>query len=107
MGVTAAVAAVVGTTYSVYQGEEAKKQQNRALQMQAQANEQARTTAERQQATAEQNMAKANQKRPDTASILSEAGQAARGGAAGTMLTGTTGIDPSQLTLGKNTLLGG
>lgn len=107
MGVTAAVAAVVGTAYTVKSGEEAKKQQNRALEQQAQANAQAKAAAEKQQATAEQNMARANQKRPDTAAILSEAGQAARGGPAGTMLTGAQGIDPSMLTLGKNTLLGG
>ena len=36
MGVTAAVAAVVGTGYSVYSGEKQKKQQKKSLAMQTQ-----------------------------------------------------------------------
>lgn len=49
---------------------------------------------------------RANAKSPDVAAMLSANEQAAKGGAAGTMLTGATGIDPSTLQLGKNTLLG-
>jgi hypothetical protein len=39
--------------------------------------------------------------------ILDAATQAGKGGASGTMLTGSQGIDPNLLSLGKNTLLGG
>jgi hypothetical protein len=58
--------------------------------------------------------AAANQKEPE---ILSQPGtgaggrrggiQSPGGGAGGTMLTGPMGVDPSQLTLGRTTLLGG
>jgi hypothetical protein len=40
------------------------------------------------------------------ASILNGIQAAAKGGIAGTMLTGAGGVDPSTLVLGKNTLLG-
>jgi hypothetical protein len=47
-------------------------------------------------------------KKPDTNAILSAAEQAGKAGASSTMLTGTSGVDVSQLGLGKkNTLLGG
>lgn len=49
---------------------------------------------------------RANAKSPDLTAMLSANEQAAKGGVAGTMLTGATGIDPSTLQLGKNTLLG-
>lgn len=50
---------------------------------------------------------KANQKRADTNSLYSANQQAAKNGPSGTMLTGSNGIDPSALQLGKSTLLGG
>ena len=44
----------------------------------------------------------------DTGALQSTTKQAAQaGGPADTMLTGTVGVDPTSLTLGKNTLLGG
>jgi len=44
----------------------------------------------------------------DTGALQSTTKQAAQaGGPADTMLTGTVGVDPASLTLGKNTLLGG
>lgn len=49
---------------------------------------------------------RANQKTPNTRQILSEAEQAGKAGVSGTMLTGPQGIDPSSLTLGRNSLLG-
>ena len=45
-------------------------------------------------------------KTADTSRALSDAEQASKNGASGTMLTGSTGVAPSSLTLGKNTLLG-
>lgn len=50
---------------------------------------------------------RANQKKPDTAAIISSAKQSAAGGQSGTLLTGPQGIDTSQLTLGRTSLLGG
>lgn len=55
---------------------------------------------------ADENMNRATQKRPNTAGILSEAQQSGRAGVSGTMLTGSQGVDPSTLNLGRNTLLG-
>jgi hypothetical protein len=50
---------------------------------------------------------KANQKKPNGATLLSSNRMAAQGGVGGTMLTGPSGIDPSALSLGRTTLLGG
>jgi hypothetical protein len=107
MGVTAAVAAVVGTTYAVYSGEEAKKNQKQAMQQQEVAQTQQLAQAKEAAATSQQNINKANQRRPDTQAVMADAEMAGTGGASGTMLTGPQGIDPQQLALGKNTLLGG
>ena len=99
MGVTAAIAAVVGTGYSIYSGE-----QNRAAQKDAAAK--AEANAKKTQEQAEEQTNAANKKSADSASALSSAQQNAKGGASGTMLTGASGVDSSQLTLGKSTLLG-
>jgi uncharacterized protein HemX len=102
-----AVAAVASTAYTVYSGEQAREQQGKALDQQRQAQSEAKTAAEKQQATAEQNVNRANAKSPDAGAILSAAGQAAKGGASGTMLTGPSGVNQADLNLGKSTLLGG
>jgi hypothetical protein len=39
--------------------------------------------------------------------MLSNNQAQAKGGESGTMLTGSAGVDPASLNLGKNTLLGG
>ena len=107
MGVTAAVAAVVGTTYAVYSGEEQKKQQKEAMRQQEVAQTQQLAQAKEAASTSQQNINKANQRRPDTQAIMADTQMASGSGASGTMLTGPQGIDPQQLALGKNTLLGG
>lgn len=61
---------------------------------------------DRQLKAADENMNRATQKRPNTARIVDEAQQSGRAGASGTMLTGSQGVDPSALQLGRNTLLG-
>ena len=61
---------------------------------------------EKQLKAADENMNKASQKRPNTARIVDEAAQAGKAGASGTMLTGTQGVDPGSLQLGRSTLLG-
>jgi uncharacterized protein HemX len=102
-----ASAAVASTAYTIYAGEEASKKQGQAMDQQRQAQSEAKVSAEKQQATAEQNVNRANAKQPDAGAILSAAGQAAKGGPAGTMLTGPMGVNTADLNLGKSTLLGG
>lgn len=102
-----ATAAVASTAYTVYSGERAAEKQGEALNQQRQAQAEAKSAAEKQQASSEQNINRANAKSPDTGAILSAATQAAKGGAAGTMLTGPTGVNTADLNLGKSTLLGG
>lgn len=99
MGVTAAVAAVVGTGYSVYSGERASDM-NKSASRKAESN--AKTAAD----IADQANNRANGKRPNLGAMLSANASAAKAGGSGTMLTGVQGIDPNALTLGKNTLLG-
>jgi len=99
LSTVATVATIASAAYSIYSNEKAAKAQ-RAAQ------DQARAAAERQAAAAEQSFNRANQKRPDVSAILSAASQAARGGESSTMLTGSQGISPNMLSLGKNTLLG-
>lgn len=95
----AAAAAVAGTAYSIYSGE-------RAASAQKDAQAQAKQQAEKQAQAANQALNQANQKKPDTSAILSAAQQSWKSGQSGTMLTGSQGVDPTALTLGKSTLLG-
>ena len=107
-----AIAAVVASTVvsagvSYYQGQQQKKQQQKQLAMQKQANEDAKTRAKEAADRADIEQNRANRKRADVAAIQSKEEQAALTGPAGTMLTGVQGVDPDNLTLGGNTLLGG
>lgn len=56
--------------------------------------------------TQEQQFNKLNGKTPDAMAMAAENIQAGKNGPSGTLLTGPKGIDPSKLTLGRNTLLG-
>ncbi|AQW29118.1 hypothetical protein JK151_08905 [Ralstonia syzygii subsp. celebesensis] len=102
-GVTAAgvlaAAAVAGTAYSIYNGQQQASAQKDAAQK-------AQQNAAQQADQADQANNRANAKSPDVGAMLSANQQAAKGGMSGTMLTGPTGVDPSQLSLGKSTLLG-
>ena len=102
-----AAAAVAGTTYSVVAGEDAKKQQKKAMESQERAQAQQLAQTQAQQRRSEMAMNAANRKSPDVAGIMERAGQQAGGGPSSTMLTGPGGVDPSQLSLGRSTLLGG
>ncbi len=85
---------IAGTTAaSLYQGEQARKEQHKA--------------ADRARADADQAFNRANPKKPDAAQLLYGNQQSNSGGVGSTMLTGPQGIDPSGLSLGKTTLLGG
>ena len=107
MAVTAIVVGAVGVGYTVYAGEQQKKQQKKQLKAQERANQDAREAAEQVEKRADIEMNRANRKRADVAAIQSKEEQAALTGPAGTMLTGTSGVNPDNLTLGGNTLLGG
>jgi len=107
-GTAAAIGIGAGAMKNQYdQGKAAQKAAQQGLQMQQQAQAEGVKQAEAQAAVSQQAVNRANRATPDTAAIMSEAGQAAKGGGAGTMLTGPMGVDPNQLSLGKNTLLGG
>ena len=98
--------AVISSAATIYSTD-----QNRKTSHEAQ--DQAKTLADRQLAQAEEQAQqaeeaanKANARTPNTNAILSAAQQAAKNGISGTMLTGSSGVSPDQLTLGKSTLLG-
>ena len=103
----AAAAAVVGTGYAVYNGEQTRKAQGDANKKAQEAAKAQEANAQKTQDMQQQQINKANAKRPDVAAMLSGNEQSAKGGASGTMLTGPQGVDPNALNLGKNTLLGG
>ncbi len=98
LGVAVAVTAA-GVGISAAQGADQADQAKKSM-------EQSQANADRTAKQADQDFNRANQRKPDTAAILSAAQQAGKGGASGTMLTGAQGVDPASLTLGKNTLLG-
>ena len=95
----AAIAAIGSTAATIYTGEKNASAQKSA---QAQSKAQAEATAK----ASDEATNRSNQRRPDTAAILAANAQAGKGGQAGTMLTGSQGVDPSTLQLGKSTLLG-
>ena len=108
MAVTAIIAStVVGVGTSIYQGQQQKKAQKKQLEQQRKFNEEAKATAKEAQDRADVEQNKANQRRADVSAIRSQGEQAALTGPAGTMLTGNQGVNPNDLTLGGNTLLGG
>lgn len=95
-----------GVGYTIAAGEDAKRKQADALGKQERAQTQAVASAEKQSQQSQQLVNRANQKRPDVSSIMQAAADSSKGGAAGTMLTGPTGVDPNSLALGKSSLLG-
>ena len=111
MAVAAAIAstaiAAAGTTYSIVAGEEGKRQQKKALESQERAQAQQLAQTQAQQRRSEMAMNAANRRTPDVGGIMERAGQQAAGGPSATMLTGPGGVDPTQLSLGRSTLLGG
>ena len=106
MVVSAIVIGAASVGYQIYSGEKQKKQQEKQLQLQQQANKDAKERAEEAADRADIEMNKANQKKANVAAIRSKEDQSALSGPAGTLLTGTSGVDPNKLKLGGNTLLG-
>lgn len=96
----AIAAAVVAAAAGVYAADSSRKATNKATDA-------AKENAKKQLALQQEALGKENMKTPDMAGYLSANQRAAKGGQSGTLLTGPSGVDASQLTLGKNTLLGG
>ena len=91
MAVTAIASTVAAvSSYSSYRNQQKQQKKQLALQRQANADAKQRAKMAQDRADVEQNI---------------QQQEAAMGG--GTMLTGTTGVDPNKLNLGGNTLLGG
>ena len=88
---------VAGTAYTV---DNARKQGN-------QANDQAIKAAKANALQADEANNAANARNPDVAAMMASNLAAGKSGASGTMLTGPGGVDPSTLTLGRSSLLGG
>lgn len=82
-------------------------QQKAAQKAAEEANNAAAESAKKNQALQEQAMNRANAKTPDAGALLESNARAATTGAGSTMLTGPQGVNPNNLQLGKNTLLGG
>lgn len=93
-------AAIAGAGTAVYT---ANKQAKSAKA----ANQQNERLAAAEAQRSEQQFNKANQKTPDIAAMFSRNQDAMKQGIGTTFLTGAQGVAPSNLTLGKTTLLGG
>lgn len=99
MAITAAISALAGTAYAAKQGNDARREAQRATQA-------AETRAAAQADKADQAVNRANKKTPDIGALLTANEAGAQGGAGSTLLTGIGGVDPNELKLGKTTLLG-
>lgn len=105
IGMAVLAGAAAGTMVNQHQqGQKAQENQEKALRQQEQAQAEATARADKQASDAQQAMNKANQKAPDMGTIMDRV--AGSNGGGGTMLTGSQGVDPNALQLGKNTLLG-
>jgi hypothetical protein len=100
-----AAAAAAGTGYAISAGESGKKAQQQAMNEQRTAQQAMAAQARSQQRQSQQAMAAATRAQPDVAGIMQQAG--AEGGPTTTMLTGPMGVNPQDLQLGRQTLLGG
>tara|TARA_Y100000361_G_C10934110_1_gene225392 strand:- start:81 stop:404 length:324 start_codon:yes stop_codon:yes gene_type:complete len=107
MAFTAIALGAVSVGYQIYSGEQQRKQQKKQLKLQEQANMDAKKRAKEAADRADIEMNKENRKRADVSAITRKEEQAALTGPAGTMLTGVSGVNPNELNLGGNTLLGG
>ena len=106
LGVMAASAAAsVGVSAaSAIQG---KAAQDDAARQQKKAQQAATSKSISQQRQSEMVTNAANRRTPDINSIMSAASQASKTGPSATMLTGSSGVDPNSLALGRSSLLGG
>jgi len=102
----AAGVGAAGVGAGLYTGQQAAQGQKQALQAQKAAQKQGIQQALSTQRQGEIAQNAANMKAPDISAILQRAALAAKAGVGSTMLTGASGVNPSQLNLGKTSLLG-
>lgn len=95
MAYTAAVVAIAGAGYSIYSGEESKKQQKTALWRQERAQQEAKAAAISQRRQAESEVRRQNKRKPDVGALLEGARQAGKSGTGSTLLGGGSGSGPS------------
>lgn len=98
--------ATVAVAYTIYSGERAADNQRQQLELQRQAQANAMEQQKKADKMAEEATNKANSKRPDAQGIMAAAEQSAMAGDMSTMLTGSQGVKPEDLQLGRKTLLG-
>ena len=96
MAITAATA-VATTAYTV---DNSRKTSNKA-------NDLAKANALKNQQAQDEANNRANARGPDSSALMAANMLAAKAGQSGTMLTGPSGVDPTSLTLGKTSLIGG
>jgi len=107
MAIVGTIAAVASAYTAISSANEQRRVQKQQLAEQRKANEQAQSRATAEQQRSEQEYNRANRQNVDVTSSLDASELSAKQGASGTMLTGNMGVDPNELNLGKNTLLGG
>lgn len=93
-------AAFVAAAAAVYTADQNRKAQHAGQ-------DQVREQAKKAEIQSDIETNRVNAKKPNVGQMLAANQMSSMAGNAGTMLTGYQGIDPSQLQLGKNTLLGG
>jgi hypothetical protein len=104
-GTAAAIGLGAGAMKMQYDAGEAQKEAgDKQLQAQKDAQQANLTATQAQAESSQMAINQANKKAPDTSALLASA---AKSGVGGTMLTGPQGVDPNQLALAKNSLLGG
>jgi type II secretory pathway pseudopilin PulG len=99
-------AAVGPTAYGIVNGQQQEANQKKSLAAQNQAQQEAKANALSTERKSEEAQNAANQKTPDITAILRRAAAMGSNGLSSTMLTGPGGVAPSNLTLGKTSLLG-
>ena len=107
MVVTAVVVTAASTYVAVKNANNQRKVQEKALEDQRQANERAEQRAKQEMERSEQEYNRANRQEVNVENALDASELASKQGASGTLLTGSGGVDPNQLNLSSNTLLGG
>jgi hypothetical protein len=105
MGFVATGAVLAGV--SAFQGQKQKSAEKKALRRQEAAQREATNRAAGEQRRGEQERRRANRRGPELGSLLGSQQRAGGGGAAGTLLTGPSGVGRGNLTLGGGSLLGG
>jgi uncharacterized protein HemX len=102
----AAGVGAAGVGAGIYAGQKQQGVQQAALVRQTQAQQQAEANALSTERKSEVAQNAVNQKTPDVTAILKRAAAMGSSGLSSTMLTGPAGVNTSNLSLGKSTLLG-